>query len=44
MEVAPEHRASPRKLWAEKSAGISKEIPASLGEAPEGDASFAIQK
>jgi hypothetical protein len=27
-----------------KSAGTSNEIPASLGETPEGDASFASQK
>ena len=36
--------AENNQLWAEKSAGILRKIPASLGETPEGDISFASQK
>jgi hypothetical protein len=32
------------RLLAKKNAGISNKIPASLGDAPEGGASFAGQK
>jgi hypothetical protein len=46
MEPAPNHSASLKanQLCAEKGAGISKKIPASLGETPEGNASLASQK
>jgi hypothetical protein len=45
MELAPNHVgfAENNQLWVEKAPG-SRKIPASLGETPEGDASFARQK
>jgi hypothetical protein len=46
MELAHHHGALRKnnRLRAEKSAGISNEIPASLGETPEGDASTPFQE
>jgi hypothetical protein len=46
MELAPIHGdfTENNLLQTKKSAGISKETPASLGETPEGGASFASQK
>jgi hypothetical protein len=45
MELTPIYKSSSGsdQRCAEKRAGISNEIPASLGETPEGDASFASQ-